>query len=193
MADLNSGKAEASTNKATAREIVSFWDAAGPDKWFEKSVEFDAEIKKLFLPVVDLAGNGKLDDWLESPESSLALLLVLDQFPRNIYRNSPRAFDFDHKALACAEAAICHRHDTEFEVPLRRFFYLPFMHSEMLENQIKCIQLCEAAGDTQGVKFAQIHADAIRRFGRFPHRNDVLGRESRPEEIAFLAEGGFSG
>ena len=176
-----------------SQEIVSFWKAAGPEKWFEKKFEFDAEITRLFLPTLDLAGDGKLDNWLDEPTGSLALLLVLDQFPRNIYRDSPRAFDFDLRARSCAEIVIRRNHDAEFEMPLRRFFYLPYMHSEVLEDQMKSVQLCEASHDDEGVKFARVHADVIRKFGRFPHRNVVLGRESRPEEIAFLADGGFSG
>ena len=123
----------------------------------------------------------------------LALLLVLDQFPRNMFRDSPRAFATDAQALAIAERAIGRGFDEAYQPPEKRFFYMPFMHSEELAHQERCIALCTAAADPEGVRYAEIHRDIIRDFGRFPHRNPVLERETTPAEKSFLTGGGFAG
>ncbi|WP_332683553.1 DUF924 family protein [Bosea sp. (in: a-proteobacteria)] len=176
-----------------ATAIVDFWRKAGPEKWFVKDEPFDAEIRRRFLAGVEAAARGELSDWEATPEGVYALLLLLDQFPRNLYRGAPQAFAADALALSVAERAIARDFDQAFENPERRFLYMPFMHSEDLADQQRCVALCEAADDPEGVKFAEIHRDIIRDFGRFPHRNPVLGRRTTQEEQAFLTEGGFSG
>jgi len=133
-----------------------------------------------------IAARSDLDDWQSSPQGALALILLLDQFPRNIFRGLARAFASDTKALAVAHRAIEADFDAQYEPPLRRFFYLPMMHAEDLEEQDFCIEKCRACGDDDGVKFGLIHRDAIARFGRFPYRNAVLGRVNTEEENAFL-------
>lgn len=176
-----------------ATAILDFWREAGPEKWFAKDDAFDALIRRRFLVEVEAAARGELNAWEETPEGVYALLLLLDQFPRNLYRGSSQAFAADPLALAVAERAIARDFDRAFENPERRFIYMPFMHSEDLADQQRCIALCEAADDPEGVKFAVIHRDIIRDFGRFPHRNPVLGRQSSAEERRFLDDGGFSG
>ena len=178
-------------NLLNASEIISFWQEAGPEKWFVKDPAFDAQIQALYSDAPDKALNGTYDEWLGIPEKSLALILILDQFPRNIYRNSPKAYSYDEAAKQKAGNITAKGFDQSYPLPLKRFFYLPYMHSEKLEDQLYCIELCEKANDTEGVKFGQIHLDVIKKFNRFPHRNEVLGRQSTPEEIEFLQEGGF--
>lgn len=177
----------------SSAEILAFWRQAGPEKWFAKDESFDAEIRRRFLPAHEAAAAGRLDDWQETPEGAYALLILLDQFPRNLFRGSPQAFATDAKALAVARHAIARGFDRSYEPPERRFFYLPFMHSEALHDQEHCVALCAAADDAEGVKFAEIHRDIIRDFGRFPHRNAILGRETTPAEQSFLDDGGFAG
>jgi uncharacterized protein (DUF924 family) len=176
-----------------ARAIVDFWIRAGPKKWFEKSAEFDREIAERFGPLVEQVSAGALEVWRKEPVGSLALILLLDQFLRNIYRDTPDAFAHDALALKTAEDALAAGHDKQFANPLRRFFYVPFMHAEDIELQNRCIALCRAAGDEEGVKYGVIHAEIIEKFGRFPHRNRILGRTSSEEEERFLAAGGFAG
>ncbi|MGO4403946.1 DUF924 family protein [Bosea sp. RAF48] len=177
----------------SAPEILAFWREAGPEKWFAKDEAFDAEITRRFLPIHEAAAAGKLDAWEETPEGVYALLILLDQFPRNMFRGSPRAFATDAQALAVAERAIARGFDDAYEAPERRFFYMPFMHSEELADQERCIALCAAAEDPEGVKYAEVHRNIIRDFGRFPHRNEVLERDTTAEEKRFLMEGGFAG
>lgn len=176
----------------TPAEIIAFWTAAGPDKWYKKDAGFDAAIRERFLATHEAAKAGLLDAWAETPEGALALVIVLDQFPRNIFRDDPRAFAADAKALATTDAAIARGFDLKIEPPLRQFFYLPLMHSEHLADQERCVAAF-AGGAPENRKFAEVHRDVIARFRRFPHRNAVLGRTTTPEEQAFLDEGGFAG
>jgi uncharacterized protein (DUF924 family) len=134
-----------------------------------------------------------LSGWEATPEGVYALLILLDQFPRNLFRGSPRAFATDAMALAIAERAVARGFDEAIDLPERRFLYMPFMHAEDLGHQERCVELCKESDDAEGVKHAIVHRDIIRDFGRFPHRNPVLGRETTPEEQAFLDEGGFRG
>ncbi|WNJ92462.1 DUF924 family protein [Bosea sp. 685] len=180
-------------NLPSAAQIVTFWREAGPDKWFAKDAAFDAEIHRRFLAVHEAAAAGKLTDWEATPEDVYALLILLDQFPRNLFRGSPRAFATDAMALGIAERAVARGFDRAFTPPESRFIYMPFMHAEDLRHQERCIALCAASDDPDGVKFAEIHREIIRDFGRFPHRNPVLGRTTTEAEHAFLNEGGFSG
>jgi uncharacterized protein (DUF924 family) len=178
---------------AAPADVLAFWRAAGPDKWFNKDAAFDAEIRARFLPTYEAAAAGRLAHWEATPEGALALLLALDQFPRNMFRASARTFAADPLARAVADRAIGRGFDARFPMPERMFFYLPFEHSEDLADQERCAELNRERGDADSLKWALRHADIIRRFGRFPHRNAVLGRATTPEEQAFLDDGGFAG
>ncbi|MEZ5787176.1 MAG: DUF924 family protein [Xanthobacteraceae bacterium] len=176
-----------------ANRVLAFWRALGREKWFSRDDEIDAEILQRFLPTYEAAVAGLLAGWEDTPQSALALLIVLDQFPRNMFRASARAFAADAQAREVAGRALARRFDQTVEPGERGFFYLPLMHSEDIADQERCVALYQAAGDEDGLKFALIHADIIRRFGRFPHRNALLGRDTTADEQAFLAAGGFAG
>jgi fatty-acyl-CoA synthase len=176
---------------AEPSDVLAFWRAAGPDKWFSTDDAFDAEIRARFLATYESAAAGRLSTWERSAEGALALVIVLDQFSRNMFRGSARAFAADAMARAVADRAIANGFDRSFGLPDRRFFYLPFMHAENLADLERCILLCKAAGDQEGLAYAQTHFDVVRRFKRFPHRNEALGRTTTPEERAFLEGGGF--
>ena len=178
---------------ASAADVVAFWRAAGPERWFKKDSAFDDEIRQRFLGLHEAAAAGKLSGWEQSADGALALLILLDQFPRNMFRNDPRAFATDALALAVAAGAIVRGFDAQVPNELRGFFYLPFEHSEDPADQQRSVAFHKAIDDADGLKWAEIHADIIRRFGRFPHRNAVLGRVTTPEEQAFLDGGGFAG
>jgi uncharacterized protein (DUF924 family) len=136
---------------------------------------------------------GRLASWQTTDDGMLALILVLDQFPRNIFRNDPRAFSSDAMARDIAMKTIDGGVDRRVDPQLRQFVYLPLMHSEDLADQERCCQLFRTTGETDNLKYAEEHADIIRRFGRFPHRNRLLGRTTTPEEQAYLDSGGFRG
>ena len=176
----------------TAADVVAFWREAVPDRWFEKDDGFDAEIRDRFLETHEAAAEGKLSAWEGNAEGALALLILLDQFPRNMFRGQARAFATDPLARAIAAGSLVRGFDAQVAPEMRGFFYLPFMHSEDLADQERAVALYTAAGD-DNLKWAIRHADIIRRFGRFPHRNAVLGRATTAEEQAFLDDGGFSG
>jgi uncharacterized protein (DUF924 family) len=175
------------------RDILDFWFAAGWDKWWSKNDAFDAEIKRRFGALHAEACAGELDDWARDAQGALALVILLDQFSRNLYRNDHRAWAQDGKALGLAREAIAHRFDVEVPVTARCWFYMPFEHSEDLAVQMEGLPHFARLEDAELLKFAELHADIIRRFGRFPHRNAVLGRRSTSEEESFLKEGGFAG
>lgn len=176
-----------------AAEILAFWREAGPEKWFAKDEAFDAEITRRFRPLVEAAARGELSEWEETPEGVYALLVLLDQFPRNLHRGSAHAFAADPLAREVAGRAIARGFDRAFDNPEKRFLYMPFMHSEDLADQERCVALSEASGDDDSTKWAILHRDIIRDFGRFPHRNGLLGRETTEEEHRFLENGGFRG
>lgn len=173
--------------------LVTFWSNAGPQKWFAKDDAFDADLRMHFEAEHQAAARGAFADWEERPEGALALLLLLDQIPRNIYRGSAFAFATDARAREVAARAIAKSFDQQFEAGLRCFFYLPFEHSESAEDQARAMGYFEALGDAEFLKFAVLHRDIIARFGRFPHRNAVMGRVTTPEEQAYLDSGGFAG
>lgn len=177
----------------TPQDVITFWCESGPKAWFAKSNAFDASIRTQFGPLHHAAACSELNAWEETADGTLALLLLLDQFPRNIYRNSGHAFATDSLARSIANRTIARGFDQAFDKDLRAFFYLPFEHSEDPADQARCIALCESTGDLELLKWAKVHADIITRFGRFPHRNACLGRESTEAEKAFLASGGFKG
>ena len=174
-------------------DILAFWQSAGPDKWFTKDDAFDAETRSRFLATYEAATAGHLLSWEARADGALALTIVLDQFPRNMFRGSARIYWADPLARAVAERALAGEFDRSVAPDLRTFFYLPFMHSEAVADQERCVVLYRALGDASSLRYAEDHADIIRRFGRFPHRNDVLGRATTAEEQAFLDAGGFSG
>jgi uncharacterized protein (DUF924 family) len=186
----------ADTTDASPTGVVAFWRNAGPRAWFAKSPAFDAELRSRFLDLHMAASRGELDDWAGTAEGALALLLLLDQFPRNMFRGSAHAFASDPLARAVARRAIEAGLDGQAPVELRPFFYLPFEHSEDPTDQALAVELCETLvplGDADSVKWAKVHKDIIDRFGRFPHRNACHGRRTTPEEQAFLESGGFKG
>jgi uncharacterized protein (DUF924 family) len=178
---------------ATPHAVIAFWREAGPDKWFTRSDAFDDDLRSRFLATYEAAAAGKLGDWEDNPESALALVLVLDQFPRNMFRGGKRAFAADPLARDVAHRAIIRGFDKLLPPAERAFFYLPFEHSEALDDQERCLALFKAMGDLDLLRWAELHADIIRRFGRFPHRNAILGRPTTAEEKSFLDGGGFSG
>ncbi|MDQ0607693.1 uncharacterized protein (DUF924 family) [Variovorax sp. W1I1] len=175
-----------------AREVVDFWREAGPSRWFAKSDAFDAEFLSRFSDAHQAAARGELDHWTDDAEGTLALLVLLDQLPRNAWRNNPHMLATDGLALAVAKKALAAGFDQQFEKELRPFFYLPFMHSEVLAEQERSVEL-NAALDANTQRFAVLHRDIVARFGRFPHRNRMLGRSTTAEEQKFLDEGGFAG
>jgi uncharacterized protein (DUF924 family) len=178
-------------------DILTFWRSAGPSKWFARKDAFDQAIQLKFEPVHLAAARGEYMRWDETAEGALALLILLDQFPRNLYRRSAHAFATDPLARSIARRAIERGFDKAVEAELRPFFYLPFEHSESLDDQEKSVGLCQAlaaeTGDQETLKWAVLHRDIIARFGRFPHRNPMLGRQTTAEEQAFLDDGGFAG
>jgi uncharacterized protein (DUF924 family) len=175
----------------TPADILAFWREAGTDRWYKKDDAFDAEVRRRYLELWRNAVGGGLVSWEASDDGALALVIVLDQFPRNMFRGKPEAFSSDAKALAVADRAIIGGVDARIDPNLLEFLYMPFMHSEAIADQLRCVQLFQSSPDN--LKYAREHADIIRRFGRFPHRNHVLGRATTPEERAYLDAGGFSG
>lgn len=185
-------------------EILDFWfgqpNTAEYGKqrsfWFTKTSEFDQEIQQRFLPDYEQAAAGQLTAWQETAQRCLALILLLDQFPRNIFRGTAKAFATDSAALAAAQHAVNQGFDAELLNVQRWFVYLPFEHSENIEHQKRCLELFSRLKDdpesASAIDYAQRHFAVIERFGRFPHRNQILGRESTPEEIEFLQQPGSS-
>ncbi len=176
----------------TATDVVQFWRNAGPQRWFRKDEAFDADFRMRFMAAHEAAARGALDTWTSTAEGALALLILLDQFPRNSFRGTARMFATDAQARDVSRAALASGFDQQTDASLRNFFYLPFMHSEELADQDRALALCTALGP-DARHHAQVHRDIIVRFGRFPHRNAVLGRATTPDEQEFLDAGGFAG
>ncbi|MCO5132505.1 MAG: DUF924 domain-containing protein [Xanthobacteraceae bacterium] len=177
----------------TPADIIAFWRDAGFERWYKKDEAFDAEIRRRFLTTWEAALAGERDHWQDSDDGALALLIVLDQFSRNMFRGDPRAFAADAKAREVADRAIARGVDQRIDRVMRQFVYLPFEHSENIADQQRCVALFKALGDAENLRYAEIHEDIIRRFGRFPHRNPVLGRATTAAEQEFLKAGGFAG
>jgi uncharacterized protein (DUF924 family) len=177
---------------ATINEVFGFWREAGPKRWFEKNEVFDADFRARFFETHLAAARRELDSWLESPSGALALMVLLDQFPRNCFRGTGHMYATDELARCFARRAILAGHDRGFDGPIRVFFYLPFSHSEDSADQEEAVRL-NLALDEEYAKHARGHRDIIAKFGRFPHRNPILGRDTTPEEQAFLDAGGFAG
>ncbi len=183
-------------NSAVAHEVLDFWFGApgsvdyGKPRaaWFKKSDAFDASIRARFLPLYEQAAVGQLAQWRDSPLTLLAQIIVLDQFPRNLFRESPRAFAADALALACARQMVAQRWDERLNAVERQFCYLPFEHAEDMDAQRESMRLFATLPNADLLTWAHKHYVIIERFGRFPHRNAVLGRASTPEEIEFLTQ-----
>jgi uncharacterized protein (DUF924 family) len=176
----------------TPREIVDFWMAAGFDRWFGRDAAFDGVISVRYGKVLREARAGHLDHWAEEPVGAVGLVIVLDQFSRNLCRGTPLAFAADGKALALAKQAIGRGFHWRVTAPEAMWLCMPFEHAENIDDQNRCIGLFQLLGNANMVYWAGVHRDVIARFGRFPHRNKVLGRTSTAAELAFLAAGGFS-
>lgn len=175
-----------------ASQVIDFWKQAGPAMWFAKDAEFDRQFREKFLALHEAAMRGELQHWEASAQETLALLLLLDQFPRNAFRDSPRMYSSDGLARKIAHAAIDKGFDREIPLELRLFMYLPLGHSEELGDQERSVALSRGLGEPN-LSHATGHRDIIKRFGRFPHRNPILGRKMKPDEQKFLREGGFAG
>lgn len=176
--------------------LLSFWfgPEAGPSKWFRGGPAFDADLKKRFAGLYQRAHERVFDDWVLEPQSALALVIALDQLPRNLFRGTPRAFESDKHALEIAEKALQNRFHRAMKPEEQLFFYLPFEHSESLFDQERSVALFSAmeGGDKSWLDYAERHRAVIARFGRFPHRNAVLGRQNTAEEEEFLKQPGSS-
>lgn len=187
---MPAGQAAAATTQAG--QIIDFWTQAGPAMWFAKDAEFDRQFREKFLALHEAAMRGELQHWEASANETLALLLLLDQFPRNAFRDTPRMYSSDGLARKIANAAIDKGFDREVPLELRLFMYLPLGHSEDLGDQERSVVLSRGLGEPN-LSHAMGHRDIIKRFGRFPHRNPILGRTMKPDEQKFLDEGGFAG
>jgi uncharacterized protein (DUF924 family) len=181
----------------TPADVIAFWREAGPKRWFSADPVFDRAVKDGFEQAHLLAARGALARWEDDAGSALALLLLTDQFSRNLYRGSAHAFATDPLARGVTGRAIARGFDRTTAPPLRQFFYLPFSHHEDTQSQDRAValyrQMDAEGGDPELLRYAQLHAGLIARFGRFPHRNAVMGRISTEEETAYLAQGGFAG
>jgi uncharacterized protein (DUF924 family) len=171
------------------QDVLDFWFSdRARELWFLRDGAFDTEILDRFQGLAEAAAAGELDDWLESAKGTLALIILLDQFPRNMHRGSALAFATDAKARSAARLALDRGYDQGATDDERCFLYLPFEHSEDLADQNRSVRLFEMLGDARWIDYAVRHREIVARFGRFPHRNAVLGRPSTPEEEAFLEE-----
>ncbi len=190
--------------QSRAGEVLEFWFGREGepeygqfrDEWFRKDPEFDARVTRQFADLYEEAASGNLDSWRDDAESSLALVIVLDQFPRNMFRGDGRTHAADGEALGASRHAVEHALDRELPAFQRMFLYMPFMHSENAEDQRRSVELFERlAGETGApdvVSYAVGHKEIVDRFGRFPHRNEILGRETTPEEAELLTTEGSS-
>jgi uncharacterized protein (DUF924 family) len=183
------------TNDSRAiRDILDFWflPLKEPEHgklrkiWWESTPVFDEEARTRFDALLDKAIAGELDPWRKSPDGALALVLLCDQLPRNMHRRSARAFSGDAKARETARYALARNYPAAYGLDMRVFFFMPFQHSEDLGDQEFCCTLFAALGNEDNDKYAQQHRDIVARFGRFPHRNEVLGRASTTEELDYL-------
>jgi uncharacterized protein (DUF924 family) len=179
---------------ADAQGLLDFWlDEIGPEGWYKVDAALDDRIRSRFGGLWERGRAGGLDTWLCDARSSLALVILLDQFPRNMFRDDARAFSSDAKALASAKKAIARKFDEQWPMPARQFFYLPLMHSEVLADQDRSVRLfLLATGHGDNLRHARAHRAVIRRFGRFPYRNAALGRAMRAVERDWLEGGGYA-
>ena len=185
---------EHAVDTPSANDVLTFWfEATKPSQWYRRDHAFDREIENHFSKLHDAAANGTLDTWQSEPQSALARIIILDQFSRNIFRDDPRAFAVDDLALAAARDAITRDFDLQFPEQQQAFFLMPFMHAETLSVQKESVQhFTNRQPGRSNLSYAIEHHDIIEKFGRFPHRNKILGRQSTPEEIQYLETGGFN-
>ena len=180
---------------STPEEVLSFWlDDVGPDGWYKVDETLDANIRDKFEETWDRAQEGALSLWMTYPSGALAYLILTDQFPRNMFRGTSKAFASDRAALAVSKISVERNWDMKIDPPARQFFYMPMMHSECITDQERCVRMFLTRMPNDGpdnLLHAKAHRDVIRKFGRFPFRNEALERRSREEEMAFLADGGY--
>ncbi|TKW68602.1 MAG: DUF924 domain-containing protein [Paracoccus denitrificans] len=175
----------------TPQDVISFWvDEVGEKGWYEVSAELDQTIRTRFGPAWEKVDN-LVTEWPQSRESALALLILTDQFPRNMFRGDARSFATDKLARRIADEAIAAGYDMATPEPERQFFYMPFEHSEEMGDQNRAVSLFEERMPGENLRHARLHRDVIQRFGRFPWRNDPLGRETTPQERKLLDAGGY--
>jgi uncharacterized protein (DUF924 family) len=177
----------------TPSEVRDFWIKAGESRWFTRNAAFDGVLSARFREALAKAREGEFDHWAETPDGALGLVILLDQFSRNIHRGSPLMFAGDRRALALAQNSIVRGYHQAMPAPLASWFILPFEHAEDLDAQWRSVGLTQTMGLNDMTPWAMLHLEIIQRFGRFPHRNPILGRTSTKEELAFLAKGGFAG
>ena len=177
----------------TPRQVTDFWEQAGETRWFTKDAAFDGVLRVRFGADLAEARTGAFDQWGETPEGALGLVILLDQVSRNVHRGSPLAFAADQRALRLTKQWIGQGFHHKLTPPRARWLIMPFEHAEDLDAQHRGVALFQTMGLSDMAYWAQVHLDIIARFGRFPHRNAVLGRPSTPEEMAFLKAGGFAG
>ena len=171
----------------TPQDVLTFWFVeTSEEQWFTKNDAFDETLRERFLAVYEDASAGRTAEWRSTPEGRLAEILVLDQFARNMFRDTPRAFAADEMALSLARGAVANGDDLTLEPHLRKFVYMPYMHSESIEAHDEAAKLFEDLGDESSIRYERLHREIIERFGRYPHRNELLGRPSTPEELEFL-------
>lgn len=187
---LVSAKSDGNDGYFEIASVLEYWSDAGPKRWFAKDAQFDVEFRNRFLENHIAAAARRLDAWSQTASGALALVILLDQFPRNAFRDTPHMFATDPLAQFYASSALANGLDEHVAADLRLFIYMPFMHSENIDDQERSVKLQQQLGNTE---YAVQHRHIIRRFGRFPHRNAILLRQSTPEELAFLDAGGFSG
>lgn len=173
-------------------DILDFWFDQPPARWWKKDPVFDQEIRDRFAALHGELVLGEHDDWLATPRGRLAAIIVLDQFSRNMFRDTPGMFASDPRALEIARAGIARDDDRALSTVERGFFYMPLMHAEDRAAQDRCVELFAGLGNKGNHEFAVKHRAIIQRFGRFPHRNAILGRASTPEEVEFLSQPGSS-
>lgn len=190
--DITTANKPRSATVAMPEEVVDFWRDAGPERWFNKDAAFDTLFRERFLALHLAAARRELDPWAETAQGSLALAILLDQFPRNAFRGTAHMYATDLLALHFARRAQAEAHGEALDAELRLFLHLPFCHSENLADQDVSVRLSTPLGGPAR-EHAEGHREIIRRFGRFPHRNPLLGRETTAEEQAFIDGGGFAG
>lgn len=182
-------------NEIAPIEIITFWfSERGKPFWYNSTPEMDAELREKYSDLFHAAMKDELAPWQDTPEGALALIIVLDQFPLNMYRGQAESFSGEATSRKVAEAAIAQGFDAQLTDEQKSFMYLPYEHSEELVDQDRSVDLFTQAGITEGLKWAEHHRGIVRRFGRFPHRNDMLGREYTPEEEEYMnTEDAFHG
>jgi len=180
---------------ADAEDIRHFWiDEVGPEGWYNGSEQLDASIQERFGEAWEQASTGDYNHWACDPDKSLSLIILLDQFPRNMFRGLKQSFFTDRKALCVAKKALDRGYDLRTPEPERQFFYVPLMHSESLTDQERCVRLMTSRMQSTGTSnllHAKVHREVIRQFGRFPYRNAALDRNPTVSEIAYLDHGGY--